>query len=111
MQTFTSGFSGGYSGSMSVGRRTRCTDRFVKYPYPKNVVSNYKKEYPSKMSQAYIMGEKDAFNIEKEHKIINPHKMDLVTTNTTSYKPFQVKPTKRQHRQEDKVEAPCQQKS
>lgn len=27
----------------------------------------------------------DAFNIEKEHKIINPHNMDMSTTNKVVY--------------------------
>ncbi len=69
----------------SVGRRTRCSDRFVKYPYPRNLITNYQKEYPSKISQAKVLSEKDAFNIEKEHKIINPHPMELSTTNKVVY--------------------------
>jgi len=28
---------GGYSG----GRKTRCTDKFVRYPYPKTLLSGY----------------------------------------------------------------------
>ena len=60
----------------------------MKYPYPKHVNSNYQKEYPSKLRDAYILSEKDAFNIEKEHKIINPHKMELSTTNKVAYQPF-----------------------
>lgn len=66
-------------------RRNRCSDRFVKYPYPKNLISNYQKEYPSKHGEAHVVKEKEAFNIEKEHKIINPHKMELSTTNKVAY--------------------------
>lgn len=33
-----------------------------------------------------------AFNLEKEHKIINPHKMDLRTTNRDNFKTFNVIP-------------------
>ena len=60
-------------------RRNRCSDRFVRYPYPKNLISNYQKEYPGKLSNTRVQNHKDAFNIEKEHKIINPHNMDLDT--------------------------------
>jgi len=94
-----------------VGRRNRCSDRFVKYPYPKNVVSNYQKEYHPKMGQAHILSEKDAFNIEKEHKIINPHRMDLSTTNGTYYKGFQVKPLSKEQKAVQQSDAPCQQRS
>ena len=45
LNTFTSGFSATNSGSNGMsgggGRRTRCTDRFVKYPYPKQLITNY----------------------------------------------------------------------
>jgi hypothetical protein len=54
MQTFTTNFSGAYSVTSggSVPRRKRQVDRFVKYPYPKNMISNYQKEFHSKMEQA-----------------------------------------------------------
>jgi hypothetical protein len=32
---------GGYSG----GRKTRCTDKFVRYPYPKTLLSGYQKDF------------------------------------------------------------------
>ena len=38
------------------------------------------------------MKKSDAFNLEKEAKIINPHKMDLNTTNGSTYKKFDLKP-------------------
>jgi len=57
------------------GRRTRCYDRFVRYPYPSMAVSNYQKEFARK--DAFAKNHKNAFNLEKESKIINPHKMDL----------------------------------
>lgn len=64
----------GYEG----GKKTRCTDRFVRYPYPKQMYSAYKVHYPKKESLA--KNHKEAFNLEKESKIINPHHMDLKTT-------------------------------
>lgn len=64
----------GYEG----GKKTRCTDRFVRYPYPKQMYTNYKVHYPRKESLA--KNHKEAFNLEKETKIINPHPMELKTT-------------------------------
>jgi hypothetical protein len=58
------------------GGKTRCTDRFVRYPYPK-LFSNYKQNYPNKATQSHFQDHKLAFNLEKETKIINPHKMDM----------------------------------
>ena len=37
------------------------------------------------------MKKSDAFNLEKEAKIINPHKMDLNTTNGSTYKKYELK--------------------
>ena len=70
----------GYDG----GKRTRCTDRFVRYPYPKHLYSQYKQEfYGNKMKDSNVRNHKLAFNPEKETKIINPHKMELLTTAKT----------------------------
>jgi hypothetical protein len=53
----------------------------VRYPYPKQINSNYKNNYPSgKLEKSGFKNYKDTFNLEKETKIINPHKMDLKTT-------------------------------
>jgi hypothetical protein len=80
----------GYQG----GRRTRCTDKFVRYPYPKNIGSEYQKDFchASKVNAKDLTGE--AFNLEKEAKIINPHRMDMNTTSKNFYKQFNVKPSK-----------------
>jgi hypothetical protein len=51
-------------------------------------MSYYQKEYYDKMQKAKILSEKDAFNLEKETRIINPHPMELSTTHGTSFKPF-----------------------
>jgi hypothetical protein len=69
----------------------------VKYPYPNNIITNYKKDY-NKGNGAGSENIKDAehrkmaFNLEKEHKIINPHKMELKTTAKVDFKPFSVIP-------------------
>jgi hypothetical protein len=109
MHTFTSNFSGAYSATSggSVPRRKRQTDRFVKYPYPKNMISNYQKEFHSKMEGAHFLSQKDAFNHEKEHKILNPHKMDCETTNHAKYQPFQVKPNEKKPKKAEQSDAPC----
>lgn len=73
-------------------------DRFVKYPYPNNIITNYRKDF-NKGNGADSDAIKDkkhrkqAFNLEKEHKIINPHKMDLKTTTRVDYQPFSVIPS------------------
>jgi hypothetical protein len=57
----------------------------VKYPYPKAVISNYQKEYFEKNKSAHRIPPNEGFNVEKEHKIINPHRMDLSTTNKQNF--------------------------
>ena len=80
-------------------RRNRCSDRFVRYPYPKCLNTYYQKEYPGKNGEVKVVKPKDAFNIEKEHKIINPHPMDMSTTQKTSYQGYSVKPSEKKMRQ------------
>lgn len=67
---------GGYTG----GRKTRCTDKFVRYPYPKTLASGYQKDFGDKLKKTIVLKNGEAFNLEKEAKIINPHRMDLDTT-------------------------------
>jgi hypothetical protein len=67
----------------------RCRDNFVKYPFPQNVNSNYTKDY-LKYKQYKQISMQEAFNLEKEHKIINPHKVDCQTVSKDKYKGFKV---------------------
>lgn len=60
------------------GRKTRCFDRFVRYPYPSQATSLYQKEFKTK--KCFSKPNKQSFNLEKESRIINPHRMDLQTT-------------------------------
>jgi len=69
----------------------RIIDRFVKYPYPQNIITNYKKDFHPRTA-LYQPHKDEAFNLEKEHKIINPHQMDLNTTKKVDFKPFIVEP-------------------
>ena len=53
--------------------------------------SNYKNTYiPGKLERAGVKNHKEAFNLEKETKIINPHKMDLQTTAKVVYKGIKI---------------------
>ena len=92
-QSIQSNTIGGYNG----GRKTRCTDKFVRYPYPRTLLSGYQKDYKDKLRKkdAVVMKNGEAFNLEKEAKIINPHKMDLGTTNGNTYKNFEVIPKRK----------------
>jgi hypothetical protein len=60
------------AGHFTDGRQTRCTDRFVRYAYPKNMRSKYAEQHESKNKRALIKSHKEAFNLEKEAKILNP---------------------------------------
>ena len=64
------------------------TDKFVRYPYPKSMGSTHKKDYPDKLKNTVVLKQSDAFNLEKESKIINPHKVQSNTTNKTNFKDF-----------------------
>ena len=72
---------------------TRCTDRFVRYPYPKTLFSTYRQNYYGKIKSTDVKPHKQAFNLEKEAKIINPHQMDLNTTNKTKFRGERGEPT------------------
>ena len=47
------------------------------------------------MKKTIVVKSSEAFNLEKEAKIINPHRMDLGTTSSTAYKNFKVIPKKK----------------
>jgi len=79
---------GGYTG----GRKTRCTDKFVRYPYPTTLLSGYQKDFKDKLKKTVVLKKGEAFNLEKEAKIINPHRMDLATTSGDTYKAFKLEP-------------------
>ena len=48
------GLPTGYQGS----RMTRCTDRFVRYPYPKTLFSNYRQNYYGKLATTEVKNHK-----------------------------------------------------
>lgn len=61
----------------------------------------------NKIPQARLLTEEDAFNLEKETRIINPHPMELSTTHNTTFTPFKVLPPKRELRPLPKSDAPA----
>ena len=59
------------------GRRM-IVDRVVKYKYPPQIGTNYQKEHAN-FNSSKAVGRNNTgepFNVEKEHKIINPHKVE-----------------------------------
>ena len=88
------------------GRR-KIVDRVVKYKYPKGVGTNYQKEH-AKYNTTHAVGRNNSgepFNVEKEHKIINPHRVDKHTTYNKDYRPYKVYPNEKK-----KMKAPSPQK-
>ena len=61
----------------------RPKNNFPTYKYPVNMTSTQRHHYQN-ISEAQTP-EKDPFNPEKEHQILNAHKMELVTTNSVYF--------------------------
>lgn len=75
------------------GRR-KMVDKFVRYHYPTCVHTTYHQQHQAHNSSKAV-GRKntgEAFNVEKEHKIINPHHVEGNTQSMITYKPFDVQP-------------------
>ena len=75
-------------GGYPAARKTRVTDRFVRYPYPKTMGTANTREFKDRFAKAVIIKNGEGFNLEKEAKIINPHKMEVKTTAKDNFKPF-----------------------
>lgn len=89
------------------GRR-KMVDRVVRYKYPSKIGTNYQKEH-AHFNSAKVAGKEvkgSNFNVEKEHKIINPHNVEKLTVNRTDYQPFTIQP-----REPKKLKAPSPQKN
>lgn len=56
-------------------------DRAVRYRYPTCVHTNYQREHRGYNTVKAIGGSTkfEPFNVEKEHKIINPHRVEKVS--------------------------------
>lgn len=59
----------------------------IRFQYPNFIKSQYTGDYETKTPV-----KKEIFNLEREHKIINPHKMQLLTIKNTDYKSFEATP-------------------
>ena len=87
--------------------RNRIIDKTaVVYPYPRQIGSTYKKDYESKLG-----GRGEVFNLEREHKIINPHKMELRTTSKSDYQPYKLEPKKKKVARPQSAKVPFQKTS
>lgn len=64
----------------------------MRYPYPKTLCTVQQKEYKDKLKKTEVIKNGDAFNLEKEAKIINPHHMSLATTTGTTFKGHSIEP-------------------
>jgi hypothetical protein len=53
-----------------------------------------------------VLKKGEAFNLEKESKIINPHKMDTGTTSNNTYKNFKVEPKEKLVKRADTEKKP-----
>lgn len=53
------------------------------------------KDFDDKLGKTNVITKNDAFNLEKETKIINPHRMSMETTNSSTFQNFKVIPTKK----------------
>lgn len=81
----------------------------MKYPYPTNIITNYRKDFNKQNGNDGLTNTKnpkDAFNLEKEHKIINPHPVDNKTTARVDFQPFSVVPHTTQKKRVEKSNAP-----
>jgi hypothetical protein len=88
------------------GRR-KMVDRVVRYKYPSKIGTNYQKEH-AHFNSAKAAGKEvngNNFNVEKEHKIINPHNVEKLTVNRIDYQPFTIQP-----REPKKLKAPSPKK-
>lgn len=85
------------------GRRM-IVDRVVKYKYPPQIGTIYQKEH-GHFNSSKAVGRSNTgepFNVEKEHKIINPHKVEKLTINRIDYQPYKIQP-----REPKKLKAPA----
>ena len=61
--------------------------------------SGYQKDFKMRKETTELLRKKqEAFNLEKETKIINPHKMESATEHKKTYKGHEVSPKKKQIR-------------
>ena len=88
---------------MGTAGKRKLTDKIVRYPYPQMMGTSYQKSYPT---QGSGLKNFEPFNLEKEHRIINPHKMEMRTTNRSDFQGFKVVKEKKPARRADAPNAP-----
>lgn len=80
-------------------------DKVVRYHYPKCVHTNYQREHRGYNTVKKVGGSTkfEPFNVEKEHKIINPHNVEHVSQNQLTYKGYKVAPKEKRPREMPKA--------
>ena len=68
--------------------------------------TGYQKDFQEKLRNTIVLKKGEAFNLEKESKIINPHKMDTGTTSNNTYKNFKVEPKEKLVKRADTEKKP-----
>ncbi len=59
---------------------------------PRKMVSSYRQSFRKVKDELRRTVTGEVFNMEKEHRILNPHKMAMKTSNREAYKSFKVIP-------------------
>ena len=69
-------------------------DQVVRYHYPTCVHSTYQREHRGYNSANTAHGQTvfEPFNVEKEHEILNPHRVERVSQAMLTYKGFKCAP-------------------
>ena len=57
--------------------------------------SYYQKEHRDYLRNTIVVRKGEAFNLEKETKIINPHRVESTTVNRSAFTKFDVEPRKK----------------
>ena len=57
--------------------------------------SYYQNEHRDYLKNTIVLKKGEAFNLEKETKIINPHRVETTTINSNTYKRHLVEPKRR----------------
>ncbi len=82
---------------MPSGQKRKLRDHFnIKYHYPKGMTTTKQAEFKTKSCKRDL----DCFNLEKEHKVINPHNMELKTTTNICFQPFKIKQNSNKQREQ-----------
>jgi hypothetical protein len=60
------------------------------------MLSGYQKDFVQHQKSSLLIRKQEAFNLEKESKIINPHKMEASTQHQMTFTGHEVSPKKKE---------------